>query len=74
VKVVHNLGKVEFHPLDLAMKIQPHFSKLSKLSGKSTSPILKTAVSIIHHKKSQIFKRFNVTKSVHNDQKDVHFY
>jgi hypothetical protein len=39
--VLHKLGKVEFHPIDLAMKIQPHFSKLSKFSDKSTSLVLK---------------------------------
>ncbi len=41
VKDLYNLVENEFHPLDLAAKIQPHLSKLSKLSDKlsSASPV-----------------------------------
>jgi translation initiation factor 3 subunit A len=41
VKDLYNLVENEFHPLDLAAKVQPHMLKLSKLSDKlsSASPV-----------------------------------
>ncbi len=41
VKDLYNLVENEFHPLDLAAKVQPHMLRLSKLSDKlsSASPV-----------------------------------
>ncbi len=41
VKDLYNLIENEFHPLDLAAKVQPHMLKLLKLSDKlsSASPV-----------------------------------